>query len=443
MVVSVSAMVTAGFVWLLLKDAAFVGDYAFRLLRIGLGAGGLAALVAVIRVRWPVIGGVPDWSVAAGLVLAASVVKLGVFWHPLAIVGDAMFQVHRAQLVHAGTYFFTSVTPRPFFEFPYPVALFLAAQPLWHWFPADLDLVRLLRLVSLVADALVGLALYAAVRRQWQDRRTALLAAALWPFARAPFEALSNANLTNLFGQGVFGVALVGVAWLAASSSMSWPALVLIGALLVVAFLSHFGTATVGLVILGGVVTALMALGRGHVRRVGVWVMAVTIGAAAIAWTVYYSRPIFMDVYKKTYASMAAQERDDTSKIVAAPSVKLQRWWSGTGDDYGRPGALVLAAAFVGLLTVVRRWPPDGVALVCASWIAAWLALSALGILTPITLRANLAVAPALTLFCALALGRLAGRSRIGGLAAVAVFAFLAFDGWAVAIRCLDLSGAH
>jgi hypothetical protein len=158
---------------------------------------------------------------------------------------------------------------------------------------------------------------------------------------------------------------------------------------------------------------------------------------------VYYSRPIFVDVYKKTYASLAAQERDDSSKIVAAPVVKLQRWWSGTGDDYGRPGVVVLAVALAGLIIAVRQWPAGGVTLVFASWIAAWLALSALGILTPVTLRANLAVAPALTVFCSVALGRLATRSRAGLAAAVALFALIAFDGWVVALRCLDLSGSR
>ena len=56
--------------------------------------------------------------------------------HPLIVVGDGIFQVHRAQVVHGGQYYFTSVTPKPFFEFPYPVALYVFAQPFWSWFPA-------------------------------------------------------------------------------------------------------------------------------------------------------------------------------------------------------------------------------------------------------------------------------------------------------------------
>jgi hypothetical protein len=440
---SVFALVTLGFVWLLLQDAAFVGSYADRLLRISLGAAALAAVVGALHGRWPALAGGPDWSIAAGLVIAAGVIRLGVFWHPLAIVGDAMFQVHRAQLVHAGSYFFTSVTPRPFFEFPYPVALFVAAQPLWSWFPTEPDLVRLLRLVSLVADAMVGLALYGAAWRQWHDRRIALFAAALWPFARAPFEAMTNANLTNLFGQGMFGTGLAGVAWLAASSGTSWLALAAIGVLLLVAFLSHFGTVTVGVAILGTVVVALIGFGRSHVRRVGLWILAVTMAAAAVAWTAYYSHPSFIAVYQKTYASVTATERDDSSKIVAAPIVKLQRWWSGTGDDYGRPGAVVLVVALAGLIMALRERPLGGATLVFAAWVAAWLALSAMGILTPVTLRANMAVAPAVMIFCGVALGRLANRSPAWRAAALALFAIIAWDGWTIALHCLDLTGAN
>jgi hypothetical protein len=118
---------------------------------------------------------------------------------------------------------------------------------------------------------------------RWQggngpDRPAVLYVAALWPFARAPFEALTNANLTNLFGQGLFGVALAGVAWMAAGSAISWPWLALIALLLALSFLSHFGTLIVGLAIVGAVVIVLAGLGRQHVRRMGVGVVRGTVG---------------------------------------------------------------------------------------------------------------------------------------------------------------------
>ena len=173
------AGVAVGFSWLVVQDAAFLGTYVDRLARLSAGALIAGAIVGACRFRWPVFAGVPEWGIAAGLVLAISAIKLGVFWHPLAIVGDGIFQVHRAQVVHGGQYFFTSITPKPFFEFPYPVALYVFAQPFWSWFPTELDLLRLLRAVNVVGDALAGVALYGAVRRQWGSRAMALCCAAL------------------------------------------------------------------------------------------------------------------------------------------------------------------------------------------------------------------------------------------------------------------------
>jgi hypothetical protein len=441
-----AAGVGVGFDWLLLTDAAFAGGFPDRLMGIGLAALITGAVVGLAAKTTPGMdSGNPfrEWSVAAAVVLAVTVVKLGVFWHPNTIVGDGIFQAHRAQAVHAGHYFFTSVTPRPFYEFPYPVALYVAAQPFWSWFPTELDLVRLLRTLSIAADALVGLGLYLAAKRQWPNSRAPLLAAALYPFARAPFEALSNANLTNLFGQGVFGVALAAIAWLAAGAATSWIALALALVLLVIAFLSHFGTFTVGLCVLGAVAAGLFATGRGVSRRAGLWVAALAIGAAAVSWVVYYSDATFRPVYAKTYASLSTREADNTSKLDAAPGVKLQRWWSGVGDDYGRPGVAVLAAALVGLFLALRQAPRAGATLVFAFWIGAWLALSGLGIFTSVTLRANLAAAPPFMFFSAVTLAAIADRSRAGVVVAAAVFALLAWDGWQVAVACLDLPGAH
>ncbi|HEX5069814.1 MAG TPA: hypothetical protein VFV78_06320 [Vicinamibacterales bacterium] len=433
--------VAIGFDWLLLTDAAFAGTFPHRLLGIGVAAAVTGAVPGAARLRWPERSGGVGWPAIAGVVLAATAVKLGVFWHPLAIVGDGIFQVHRAQAVHAGHYFFTSVTPRPFYEFPYPVALYVAAQPFWNWFATELDLLRLLRTLSIVVDALAGIAIALAARRQWPESRAPLWMAALYPFARAPFEALSNANLTNLFGQGAFSIGLAVVAWLAAGAGISWVAAAFAVACLIVAFLSHFGTFTVGLCVLGVVAAGLGALGRGFTRRAGLWVVGITFVASAVSWMVYYSRPEFREVYAKTYASMSSREADNSSKIDAAPTVKLQRWWSGIGDDYGRPGIAVIAASIAGLFLVWRRAPRQGTTLVFTFWIAAWLALSALGVLSSLTLRANLAAAAAFVVFSGVALSALADRSRAGALAAAALFALIAWDGWQVVLACLRLSG--
>lgn len=429
-----------GSVWLLVRDAAFVGNFAeARLLPIAIGIALAGSVAGILSARWPRIVGIPEWGVAVAVLLAAVTVKAALFWHATAIVGDGFFQVNRATAVYNGEWFFTSVTPKPFFEFPYPVALYAAAIPFWDWFPTPHDRLRLLRLVAILAEAAAGLVMYLAMRRLRSDRLPALAAVALWPLARAPFEALSNANLTNHFGQSMFAAAVAGIIWMAASRPA--PAGVVATALvLTIAFLSHFGTVTVGLAMLGTIVAALVVLGRGTSRRMAWWTLGATAAAAALAWGLYYSHPRFLKVYGETYASVSARETDDSSKMAASPAVKLSRWWTGIGDDYGRPGAGVLVVLMLGLATLVRARPWSGGDLVVLAWLASWIALTALGVLTPITLRANLGAAPAITIVVALGIAWLASFGRAGIVAASAAALLVAWDGWAMALRTLDLA---
>ncbi|MEO8480733.1 MAG: hypothetical protein ABI634_00900 [Acidobacteriota bacterium] len=417
------AGITSAFVWLLLQDGAYIGGYADSLLNVGLAAGMCGALAAAVRRRWPVVAGVPDWSMALGLLLAATVVKLGFFNHPLATIGDGIFQLHRAQMVRAGSYFFTSITPRPFFEFPYAIGLYVAALPFWSHFPSDIDQVHLLRGVAVGADALVGMAWYFAVCRQWSDRRAALLVAGLWPFARAPLEALCNSNLTNVFAQALFGVAMAGIAWMAAGVSV--PAAAITLAFLTAGYLSHFSTFSVGVPLVGVVACVLIAFGRTQARRAGWWVLALGVVAVGLAYAVYYSH--FTEVYRATWARIASHETVDAtgSSIAATPITKLQRWASGTSDDYGLPGLVLAAAAAIGALELARRRLRDGVTLVLGGWLAIWMAFTVLGIVSAVQMRVNLAAAPLFVCLGACGLTALGARSRTGlliaGVATVAI----------------------
>jgi hypothetical protein len=435
-----AAAVVLGFVGLVLRDGAFVGTYADRLVPIGIGIALAGAALGVVRSRWPAVAGLPDWSVAAGLVLAAGAIQLALFWHPQAIVGDGIFQVHRAALVHSGTYVFTSITPKPFFEFPYPVGLYVAAQPFWSYFPSELDLVRLLRGLTLGAAALAGLVIYAAARRQWNDAYTALLGTALWMLAKAPLQALSNANLTNAFGQALFGTGLGLLVWSGAGTRASPAALVAAGGVLSAAFLSHFGTALTGVPILCAVAAALLAFGRGHVRRFGAWVLVVVVATSAFSYGVYYSR--FNAVYRTTLARMAEREAGTpvNSKVVAPPAVKFQRWSDGTSDDYGLPGLPLLAAAGVGLFLLVKRRPREAFTLALVGWALAWIAFTALEIFSPLELRANLATAPVFVCLGAYALGSLNAHSRAGALLAGAVALLVGWEGVRICLLCVGLN---
>jgi hypothetical protein len=433
---SASVAVAIAFAALLATDGAFISPYVDRLVRIGAGIALAGAAAGLTRVRWTRGERLPEWPVAVVILLCATAIKLALFGHPLAQVGDAMFQVHRAQEVHAGRYFFTSITPKPFFEFPYPVALYVAAQPLWRFFPGELNLAFLLRGITLVADALVGFGLYAAARRQWGSARLALFAAALWPLARAPLESVTYANLTNAFGQAVFGIAMGGVGWLAAGP-LSLAAAAATCACLVVAFLSHFSTISIGLPVLGTSAAALMAFGKTHGLKAGTWVLILTLAAGAASYGVYYSH--FNSVYRQTLSRLLERQKtpETGSKLVAAPSVKLQRWWNSTGDDYGRPGVPLMLTALAGAVMLVRRRRTEGLTIVLLAWVALWAALTALGIFSPVSMRMNLAAAPALVCLAAYALGSVSLSSRPGAITAVLVAAVIGWDALQTCFTCL------
>ena len=431
-----SALATAAAIaWLMLADGAFLGTFVDRLVSIGVGTCAVGGVIGLLRARWPVVVGLPEWSAAAGLLLCATSIKLAFFAHPMATVGDGIFQVHRAQLVHRGHYFFTSITPSPSFEIPYPVGLYVTALPFWESFPSKPDLVRLLRSVALVADALVGFGLYAAARRQWSDPRAALLVAGLWPFARAPVWGVCNANLTNVFGQALFGLAMGILAWIAAGPRVAIAAAVASGALLASAYLSHFGTVLIGAPIVCIVGGALLVGGRLHVRRAGLWILLIGAGALAASYLIYYSH--FTETYRRTLSQISETRSGGPTKLVAPPAVKLHRWLNETSDDYGLPGLPLLAAAAVGAVALARQRSREALSLILGGWALAWFAFAVLGIFSPIQTRVNMGAAPMFICLGAYGLAAVARLPRAGVAIAIAGGAAICWSGILIWVRCL------
>jgi hypothetical protein len=425
------------FVWLTLQDGAFLGDYAATLLRVAMGTAAVGVGVAVLRTRWPAPFGLPHWASAVGLVLAANAIKLAFFSHPLATIGDGIFQVHRSELVQNGTYFFTSITPRPFFEFPYAIALFVTAMPFWSWFTDAGDHVWLLRTISLVADALVGVALYAVAARSWRQPRTAVLLAGLWPFARAPLEALCNANLPNVFGQGLFGLAMAGLVWASTSRPPAVLAFVTGTIILAAAFLSHFSTFSVGVPIVGVLALAFVAGGGAEGRRRGLWMAVAGLLAVALAYGVYYRH--FGEVYRATIDRVFSEAVVEApgSAIAATPATKFQRWISGTSDDYGLPGAPLGVMAAAGLVLLARERRRDAFTRALLAWLVVWVGFTALGILTAVQMRVNLAAAPVFVCLGAYALAAWSDRGTTGRLLALAATLAIVWSGVSLWFMCI------
>ena len=418
---------------LLALDAAFLGDvYVWRLLRIDLAA----LAVAVVAFLLPYARGRAldaGWAIALPAVLVVCAVRTAVFSHPFATIGDSIFHVHRAELVQRGSYFFTSITPRPFFEFPYAPGLYVAASPLWTMFPTQAEHVMLLRTLGLVVDALAALALFAAVRRYW-GVGAAAVAAAIFQLVPIGLHTFCTANLTNAFSQGLFAAAVLLWVW---SFSRPWTVAAAAGfaALLAGAFLSHFSTLSTGVPIVLAASVALLAV-RGPERSRWLWTLGALVVALVVSYALYYSH--FHEVYAKTLERVLSREGAEASRSMVAPvSVKLGRFIHAVRAEYF--GLPLLGAALVGAaVAAARRWR-DALTLAMAAWLLVVAGFLALGVFTPIEMRAALAGQPvvaALMGLCAAALWR---SPRLGRPVAVLLVAAVVWRGGADWLLCLGL----
>jgi hypothetical protein len=404
-------------VWLVLFDAAFLGVYSASVATLGL-ATCAAAAIATLAARLASEGARQWWRVALFLVIACTALRLAVFVHPAAPVSDGMFHVHRAQSVRAGDYFFTSVTPRPFYEFPYPIGLYVAAQPFWNQVS---DRVALLRSVTLVTDALVALALFAVVSARWSSPATGLLAAAFALMLPVVIQGISTANLTNVFAQSVFSLAVLWVGWWLPSPRS---AVACAGAALLfsAAYLSHFSTAVIG-VPASALMVGFVPLSRDpREARAWRWVAAAVAIALALSYVLYYSH--FHDVYARTLSRIGGEgaqtsfvatlaEHSESKPVTVLRFLVLNYGW----------GALALALLGCGWV-IVRTWR-DGWTLVLSAVGLTVLVFLAIGALTPVEMRASLAAHPVVASFAALGVTWLWSLER-RALRAVAVAGFLA-----------------
>jgi ActR/RegA family two-component response regulator len=130
-------------------------------------------------------------------------------------------------------------------------------------------------------------------------------------------------------------------------------------------------------------------------------------------------------VYQKTWQRVVAREGEaETRSMVAPPSIKLARSLSEVRTNFGLP---LLALAGIGAVALVRHGRRDALTLVLTGWTATWLAFVALGVLTAIEMRANLAATPAILALAVYGLVRVSEWRGAGPLlATVAVIAIVA-----------------
>jgi hypothetical protein len=329
---------------------------------------------------------------AAAFAAAALFLKLLVLLHPDMPIGDAMFHAHRFQGVLAGKLFFTSIAPGGY-AFPYPPGLYVFAAAFSGLVRRGAADVVLLRVVTCAADAAVSVLLYWVVAGAWRNRLAGAMAVAIYHLLPIDFAVLTTGNLTNAFAQSLAVAALV----LTASDAVSlerrrW--VVLLGAALLAAYLSH--TSTVAIVFVATMASAtLFALRGGRALRSGAAAVAMaSLGAAILAVALYYAR--FLDTYRtelarighETVANAAdAGGRTVGDRLAGVPySLRINFGWPA-----------LLLAAFGGVLAFRSR-TADRLSLTTAGWLVSCALFLALGILTPIDMRYYLAALPALAI---------------------------------------------
>lgn len=421
--------------FLLVFDGAFLGAYPERLVFIGIGAAAAGALCAASTNR------VEDdrWSLraAAGVAVVLTACKLALFFHPMSAVGDSIFHVHRAQVVQRGEYFFTSITPRPFFEFPYPPGLYVVVGPLWNMVRSDMGHVWLLRGAALAAEAGLALAVYVVVFANWRNRLAAFFASTVTLLLPVGLYTICTSNLTNSFGQSMFGIGLVTLLCLHVASRRGW-ILIAIGSTFVCAgFLSHFSTFSIGVPLLLACASALWLGRRAEPRRVAIGLTVALAIAASVSIGVYYSH--FVPVYKKTAERVLAREGAEVERSMVAPaSAKANRVITTVWTEFG--AAALLAGAAGGLLLVTAR-ARDPLTLALAGWTGVVLGFWLLAVLTAIEMRASLAAQPLIAMLAGLAIARGTKDGRAARIAAAAAIASIVLHAVSDWTGCLGIEG--
>lgn len=421
--------------FLLMFDGAFLGSYPERLAFAGVAAAAAGALCAACARRTPD----ERWSLraATGVAVLLTACKLALFLHPMSAVGDSIFHVHRAQVVQRGEYFFTSITPRPFLEFPYAPGLYVAVGPLWDAFRTDMEHVWLLRGAALAAEAALALAVYVVVFANWRHRLAAFFASTVTLLLPLGVNTICTSNLTNSFGQSMFGIGLATLLCLHVTTRQSWILIALGSTFICAGFLSHFSTFSVGIPLLAASATALWLGRRAEPRRVAIGVIVALAIAATVSVAVYYSH--FVPVYKKTAERVLAREGAETARSMAAPaSAKANRVITTVWTEFG--AAALLAAVAGGLLLAGAR-AGDPLTLALAGWAVVILGFWLLALLTAIEMRASLAAQPLVAMLAGLAIARgmQDGRAiRLAAAVAIASMVLHAVSDWT---GCLGIEG--
>jgi hypothetical protein len=349
----------------------------------------LGAIAAFAFARWQDARrpGTGRWAFAA--LLAAFYVQVVGGTHPLMVVGDVQFHVHKLYDVHRGDFFPTSVTQhgRPF-HFPYGVSFYALLAPLVRWRVEGTAIVRF----GAAAAGLAGSAgLFALLAPRWP---AAQAATAVWILQALPitFDVYSYGNLNNVFGQAL--TVLFFGWWEREPAGRRWPAAAL---LLAAGCLAHFSS----LIVLVFLVIALLLAARHEIGRDRRWLAAAAGLALAAAYYLHFRDLVIGQLPRLLEGG--GQGRGVSRDALDAARLQLV----GAVETWAAP-AIVLA--WIG-----RPRPREGpFARDLAAFWAVGAVLAVLAVLTPVDVRYLYALTLPVSIAAADGLARLAQRG-LGG----------------------------
>ncbi len=231
----------------------------------------------------------------------AFVVRFGGLTYPQFLTSDIILHAHNAQdVLLRGTWVFTEPLPDGRLV-PYPPAYYLllaVVAPITG--TSDEGLSLALKWTSSLLDALACLALVWAAIRLWprQGRLIGPVAAFAYLASSGVLDLFSAGNYTNLFGQSVQNLTLLGaLVYLTAGKTSRWAATVLLSAGFFLTMLGHYGMmlATLGIMLIYLFWLIVSTLRKSPAPMEPAWAVVGASGAAlAASFAVYYWR--FLDV---------------------------------------------------------------------------------------------------------------------------------------------------
>jgi hypothetical protein len=392
-----TALLVAAFAVALSAARLHVLAYLPPALALGAASAALAGLCSRLGVR----------PTAARWLVLGFFLRLAFALHPASPSADATFHAHRVWGFAEGALITGRApgpAPRPL-EVPYPPLLYALLSPVVRWGVADAE--PLVRGVMALLEGTAPLLVFALVRAGGGSLHAAGYAAAASAVMPEGVLVLAKGIAANILGNWL---TVLTLALMLRGAGLAAPAV------LALALLSHFGAA----LSLGGLLvlwTSLRLRRRELPPTRAAAILGAALAAAAIAWLAYYR-----EVASLTLASLASIGSHATQD----PSGFLRVRWVRVGktlqDLVLKFGGAPLGLAVAGLR---RADLPPRLATLLASWIFCGLGYGALAILTPLPLRFEYFLLPAVA--AAAGLGAEAmerrGRVRLVSLALAVAFA--------------------